>query len=654
MPGTNTKLIPLTAITDEAGYYAFPFVPPGEPFTVQAIAPGSGDTANADGVAGAVSELVTVPLVFTPAGVVPGSPVAAFSVASTGLIASFDASASTDADGTVEEYLWDFGDGSSAVSTTSPTIEHRYDAFGSYTVNLTAIDDEAKTGAASQSVTLDLGPGTPTAAFTVTPVGSLPGVFRFDASSSSDPDAAIVAYRWDFGDGGFPVTTTETEVERIFLRDPTVAVSLTVTDEAGQFDNAEQALATGVDQPYIGDAVEMVSIEADGTHTTEATGTPRPDADGSRIIFRLVLEGDLYLKDLDTGALLRVDAAEDGTPSEAGRPANQPSIDAAGRFVAFSSSDVALVDVSIAPPFTTNVYVKDTATGEVIQVPHPTSPGNAIGDTSLSADGTLVAFQFSNISSTTHFVQDLTDDSFDSFAGEEPFNGDTPVLSSDGSALAYHDPADRSQLVLRDLDGGTVVPVSETADGTAGDGFSLNPSMSDDGQLVAFESSSGNFTTPAQTVEQIYLKDVASETITLISSNALDEPADQRALNPSMSNDGRYVAFQSFARNLIPGIDPDNFTDVIYVKDLQTGWIAAVSVIPIENFDLRADARAEPTSDQQGTIDFLFAAGQTPRISGDGRYIVFVSAETNLVLGDNDGKNDVYRVENPLWEPPAP
>src|SRR3989442_3536951 len=134
-------------------------------------------------------------------------PTAAFVVSplspDAGAIVSFDASSSSDADGTIVSFEWDFGDQSTG---SGVTVTHVYGAEGSYLVSLVVTDSDGVPGTASRSLPVGLTNQPPVASFTATPARVLPvDVVRFDASASSDAEGPIVSYAWDFGDGGTAV-----------------------------------------------------------------------------------------------------------------------------------------------------------------------------------------------------------------------------------------------------------------------------------------------------------------------------------------------------------------------------------------------------------------------------------------------------------------
>ncbi len=111
---------------------------------------------------------------------------------------SFDAGASSDSDGTIVGYSWDFGDGAFG---NGMKTNHTYTQKGVYTVTLTVVDNDGLSGTAQGYVYVS---EPPVPIFTMTPpMGVAPITIQFDASASYDPDGEIVKYRWDFGDGTY-------------------------------------------------------------------------------------------------------------------------------------------------------------------------------------------------------------------------------------------------------------------------------------------------------------------------------------------------------------------------------------------------------------------------------------------------------------------
>jgi PKD repeat protein len=155
-------------------------------------------------------------------------PTASFTASCTLLVCTFNAGSSTDSDGTIVSYDWDFGDGSPA--DTGGTVTHTYGASGTYQVKLVVTDNDGATGQQITPVVVsDVPPPNmpPTAAFTQSCTLL---ACTFNAGSSTDSDGTIVSYAWDFGDGdsGDGVTTSHT-----FASADTYQVKLIVTDNDG-------------------------------------------------------------------------------------------------------------------------------------------------------------------------------------------------------------------------------------------------------------------------------------------------------------------------------------------------------------------------------------------------------------------------------------
>jgi len=171
------------------------------------------------------------------------SPVASFSVLpaspAVGTWARFDATASTDPDGSIVSFQWTFGDGT---TTTGNVVYHQFAVAGTYSVVLTVTDNGGATNSATQAVVVGVPAQAPVAVFTYSP--SLPVVGSpvvFNASSSYDPDGTIVSYQWDLnGDGTTDATGATGQV--IYSTAGTAMVRLTVTDNSGLSTSTTQAI----------------------------------------------------------------------------------------------------------------------------------------------------------------------------------------------------------------------------------------------------------------------------------------------------------------------------------------------------------------------------------------------------------------------------
>lgn len=144
---------------------------------------------------------------------------------------AFDATTSSDPDGHIAKYLWDFGDGSN--KRTGSTVEHKYVEGGKhFTVTLTVTDDGGATATATKTVEISKSKF-PIARFAADPVTTdINTPVEFDASASEDPDGRIVKYSWDFGDNTPKKGNVKTEHQ--YTKMGTYTVTLTVTDNFNQ------------------------------------------------------------------------------------------------------------------------------------------------------------------------------------------------------------------------------------------------------------------------------------------------------------------------------------------------------------------------------------------------------------------------------------
>jgi WD40-like Beta Propeller Repeat len=161
--------------------------------------------------------------------------------------------------------------------------------------------------------------------------------------------------------------------------------------------------------------------------------------------------------------------------------------------------------------------------------------------------------------------------------------------------------------------------VSINSAGQQGNGPSGGAVVNSDGNYIAFSSNATNLA-GGITTGQVYLRDKIRGVTELVSKAVGGPLPNGRALDPDISDDGRFIAFQSFASNLVSG--DTNGVDDVFVKDQVAGTVKRVSV---------------SSSGSQGN-DTSFQ----PAISGDGRYIAYGSRASNLVSGDTNGVADIF------------
>lgn len=169
---------------------------------------------------------------------------------------------------------------------------------------------------------------------------------------------------------------------------------------------------------------------------------------------------------------------------------------------------------------------------------------------------------------------------------------------------------------------GTYARISVDSNGVGANAMSYRGDISADGRFVAFDSEADNLVTgDVNGFGDVFLRDLQLGTTVLVSTTTGGAQANGGSGSPVVSADGRYVAFESGATNLAATADTNGFTDV-YVKDTQTGAVTRASL---------SSTGAEPNNETA-----------VLSISGDGRYVVFDSDADNLVPNDTNGARDIF------------
>jgi Tol biopolymer transport system component len=324
------------------------------------------------------------------------------------------------------------------------------------------------------------------------------------------------------------------------------------------------------------------------------------------------------------------------------------SISGDGRYVAFASSATNLVAGDVNG--VRDVFVRDTQTGTTTLVSRAT--GGAIGNElssmpSISADGRYVAFESwaSNfgggaVNKADIFVHDRKTGvtSLVSKASNGDAGGDGshhPSISADGTRIAFYSYADNfsafddnsvPNTFVRDTETeGTSLVSRASGGGPGGDDESVNPAISADGEVVAFQSMADNLVAgspDADNTVDVFAHRLGTGTTTYVSKASDGTPgsgdSSGESTNPAISADGRYVAFASRADTL--SADDALFLSDIFVHDLNTAATTYVS---------RASDGTPGTGPPFGSFN--------PSISADGRYVVFDTTYTNLSDSDFDG-----------------
>ena len=349
------------------------------------------------------------------------------------------------------------------------------------------------------------------------------------------------------------------------------------------------------------------------------------------------------------------------TGKQANRSSENPSLSHTGRYVAFTSSasNLAIKGDGNGQP---DVFVYDRNEGKTNRVSIRSNlvEGNGMSyDPSISANGRFVSFTSTadnlaikgdNNGDADIFVHDRVAVKTNRISISSKLKeGNRPSYSSsisgDGRMVAFVSYA--SNLVPRDTNNNADVFVynratrktirtSIASDGRQANGESSMPMMSADGGWVAFQSSASNLVdSDANGSTDIFVHELATGETSRISRGMAGSETDGSSFVPAISADGRYVAFQSVAQNLVPG-DTNGATDRsqgldIFRYDRVTGETQRVSV------GSDGEQANGPSNDP----------GDDPSITADGRFVCFASVASNLVEDDTNGAYDVF-VRGPL------
>jgi Tol biopolymer transport system component len=200
-------------------------------------------------------------------------------------------------------------------------------------------------------------------------------------------------------------------------------------------------------------------------------------------------------------------------------------------------------------------------------------------------------------------------------------NGRLVAFGSDASNLVAGDTNGKEDCFVRDLKTHRTQRVSVSSSGAQGSGQCLQPAISANGRFVAFVSSSPLVAAASGSALEVFVRDLKTHRTRLVSVSSAGAVGNSASFRPSISADGRRVAFESFASNLVAG-DTNNATDV-FLYDSRTGRTRRLSVTT-------GGAQANGPS----------FAGVQPSISLNGRYVVFYTDATNLVAGDTNASFD--------------
>jgi Tol biopolymer transport system component len=333
--------------------------------------------------------------------------------------------------------------------------------------------------------------------------------------------------------------------------------------------------------------VIRVSVGASGTQANGASFNASISGDGRFVVFQSDASNlvpndtngktDVFLHDTRNGSTTRISV--DSRGNQAGEISFAGRISRDGRFVTFSSQDRDL-DGNAPSFFGTNVFLRDIQAGTTTRIVSPSEAGfndPSFSDSTrstaaaISGDGRYVVYQtVISIGRTaaTLFVYDKQTQTSQRIDSIERSSFRSPSISDDGRYIAYHKvvpflPAistkiyDQQTKSFRDI----------LQDPTRRNGIPISGlSLSGNGRYLAFSSSRNNIVpNDTNSAEDVFVYDIENNTTQRVSVNARGEQANGVSFSPSISADGRFLAFASDASNLVPR-DTNGVTDVFRVK----------------------------------------------------------------------------------------
>lgn len=378
-------------------------------------------------------------------------------------------------------------------------------------------------------------------------------------------------------------------------------------------------------------ATQLVSVKLDGTGSGNNTsGNPMISADGRFVAFESAASDlvanddnanlDVFLRDLQTGVTTLVTVNQDGVASRNDTLfLKLHGVSREGRFVLFSTGGRDLVPGDLND--SADLYVRDMVLGQTKLVSVNLS-GEASGNRSRLTSGGFFNFE-AVLSADGHIV------AFTSYVNDLVTNDSVCLERCDGTnGLA--------DVFVRDLLENKTELISVNSKGSnGGNALSHLPSISNDGQVIAFRSFATDLVGNDRTEHaDIYARHRMAQTTTLVSVNLAGTNAgtDGRAngLNTSnhlLSGNGRYVAFSALAVDLTAN-KTNVLTNDIFVRDLATG-VTTLASVNLKGTDSASDARNQYLS--------IAAA-----FSDDGRYLVFRSTAPDLAANDFNQADDMF------------
>ncbi|MEQ1935102.1 MAG: hypothetical protein ABL962_14680, partial [Fimbriimonadaceae bacterium] len=315
-----------------------------------------------------------------------------------------------------------------------------------------------------------------------------------------------------------------------------------------------------------------------------------------------------------------------------------------GRYVAFLSRASTLVAGDTNGMI--DIFVRDRQTAQTIRVSVSSGGVQANNNStfpSISRDGRYIAFT----SNATNLVANDTNNATDCFvydmvtaettlvsrnsSGTQgnlhsnnahlSADGNFCTFSSDATNLVANDTNNQHDAFVHNRTTGETTRISLSSTGTQGNGISFPTSLSADGRFVAFESSANNLVAgDTNGFRDVFLHDRLSAETTRVSVSAASAQGNNSSYDANISGDGRYIVYRSVANNLVLSDTNNNFD--VFLYDRLTG---AVSMVSLDSLGKQGN---------RGASD--------PTISENGRIVSFASDSSGLVSGDTNQGTDLF------------
>lgn len=415
---------------------------------------------------------------------------------------------------------------------------------------------------------------------------------------------------------------------------------------------------------------EIISRNSNGELGEGRSMDPSMSADAKYIVFHSTADNlveddtnndtDIFLRDRNSGTTTRISV--DSEENEVDGDSENAEISADGNVVAFmsSASDLVLGDDNDK----NDIFIRDRSAGTTVRVSVAPDGDGGDGDSDgpdVSRDGRYIVFE----SDATNLVDGDTNDKRDIFRydrqtkktirvslkdnnfddTESDGNSYEPVISDDGRYVAFASdaaltPCDdngQTDIFVRDITEGKTMLASVTNFGCISNGRSYHPSISADGRFVTFSSYATDLEYPMEEdtngKQDVYVRDFVDEITERVSISTNGDEGDERSVGygGNISADGQYVVFSSPATNLVPEDSNDDYD--VFARDRVASETTRESV-------------GHYWEEGSGNSDT-----NTAIISANGRYIVFDSNYGQLVPGDTNDDWDIF-IRDYLWPGP--